>query len=128
MATKTVTMKLNRDKTVRSTLGHMITFEKDKPIPVPQVMVRACAEIGAERVDGEDAFKEEEQKKPSQPIDPGERLEDIGAAIEEIVERNDSSDFTAAGIPNVKIVSNTVGYKVDRTEVLAAWKARIEED
>lgn len=121
-------MKLNRNKTVASTLGHMITFVKDEPTPVPDIMIRACAEIGAVRVDGEDAFVEEEQKAPPVPVDPGQRLQEIGAALEKIVQRNDIDDFTAAGIPNVRAVGVEVGYKVDRTEVVAAWKARSEEE
>lgn len=128
MAAKTVLMTLNRDKTIASTLGHMITFTKDEPLPVPEVMVRTCAEYGAVRADGEDAIKEEVDETPAQPIDPGHRLEDVSKALETIVERNDSNDFTAAGIPNVKVVTKEVGYRVDRTEVIKAWKARAEEE
>ena len=123
-----ILMKLNRNKTVASTLGHIITFVKGVPTPVPEIMVRSCAEIGAERVDGADAFAEEEKKVPANPVDPGQRLSEIGAALETIIERNDIDDFTAAGIPNVRAVGAEVGYKVDRTEVLSAWKARSEED
>jgi hypothetical protein len=124
----TVTMKLNRNKTVASTLGHMITFYKNVPMEVPSVMVRSCAEIGAERVDGKDAIVEETKVAVHQPIDPGERLDAVGIAIQEIVDRNDSQEFTAAGMPHVKVVSRIVGYRVDKTEVTAAWKARAEDD
>jgi hypothetical protein len=127
VAIRTVTMKLNRNKTVRSTLGHMLTFQKDIPMEIPQIMVRSCAEIGAERVDGKDAIVEAPVKE-AQPVDPGHRLEDVGKAIEEIVERNNSLDFTAAGLPKIKVVSTAVGYRVDKTEVMTAWKARIEDD
>lgn len=128
MATKTVKMKLNRDKTVASTLGHMITFKKGETVEVPMVMVRSCAEVGAERVDGKDAIVEIVEDIKAQPIDPGERLEDIGKVLEEIVTRNDTQEFTAAGVPHVKVVSKYVGYRVDKTEVVAAWKARAEDD
>jgi hypothetical protein len=128
VATTTVLMKLNRNKTVASTLGHMITFTKDVPMEIPLVMVRSCAEIGAERVDGKDAIVEEVEEKVNQPIDPGVRLDAVGVAIQAIVDRNDSQEFTAAGMPQVKVVSTEVGYRVDKTEVTAAWKARAEDD
>ena len=51
-----VVMVLNRDFSLASTLGHVLTFKKDEPMPVPPIMVRACAEIGATRVDCVDPF------------------------------------------------------------------------
>lgn len=124
----TVKMVLDRNHTVRSTLGHMITFKKDEPVSVPSLMVRSCAEIGAKRVDKKDALKPEaEQQKPTQPIDPGQRLEEVRAAIGAIVERNDVDDFTAGGTPKVKAVTKQAGYKIDQTEVNRAWKQRNEE-
>lgn len=124
----TVKMVLDRNYTVRSTLGHMITFKKDVPMNIPAVMVRSCAEIGAKRVDGEEALViEADEEQVVQPIDPGQRLEDVRAAIEVIVERNDVDDFTAGGTPKTPAVTKEVGYKVDHTEVTRAWKQRNEE-
>jgi hypothetical protein len=123
-----VQMVLDRNFTVRSTLGHMITFTKNVPISIPTVMVRSCAEIGAKRVDGADAMPAEiEEAKLAQPIDPGHRLEDVRAAIEQIIERNDIDEFTAGGTPKTAAVTSEVGYKIDRTEVIRAWKQRNEE-
>ena len=123
-----VEMVLDRNYTVRSTLGHMITFKKDVPITVPSVMVRSCAEVGAKRVDGGDAFvAPKATERPAQPIDPGQRMDDVRAAIERIVERNDVSDFTAGGTPKTPAVTSEAGYKIDHTEVIRAWKQRNEE-
>jgi len=123
----TVLMKLNRNYTLRSTLGHMLTFKKNEPMPIPLSLVRACAEIGAERVDGVDPFEEKEASRPAMPIDPSHRLGDISSALIDIVERNDNADFTASGIPKTSAVSVAVGYKVDRNEVMKAWQIRSEE-
>lgn len=122
---KTVMMKLNRNYTLRSTLGHMLTFKKDVPMPIPQIMVYACAQIGAERVDGKEVFVEPEAPK-SNPVDPGQRLNEVLAAFDGIVEKNDSRDFTASGIPKVSVMSKAVGYAIDRTEVMKAWEQRLE--
>ena len=106
----TVLMTLNRNFTVRSTLGHMLTFKKGEPLPVPLIMVRTCAEVGAARVDGADALTHEEDAVPMiQTADPGARMQDVRAALERIIERNDRDDFTAGGVPIVKNVSAEVG-------------------
>jgi hypothetical protein len=125
--TEPVTMVLNRDFSLSSTLGHVLTFKKDEPMTIPPIMVRACAEIGATRVDGIDAFQVVEEEKDAQPVDPGIRLEQVRAAIDVICERNGRNDFTAANTPKVSAVSEEVGYKVDRNEVSKAWAQRNEE-
>lgn len=122
-----VKMVLDRNYTVRSTLGHMITFKKDQPMDIPVTMVRSCAEIGAKRVDGKDSLSVAAEEKPSQPVDPGQRLDDVRAAIEAIVERNDVDDFTAGNKPKVAAVTEQAGYKVDQNEVNRAWNQRNEE-
>jgi hypothetical protein len=122
-----IAMVLNRDFCLSSTLGHVITFEKDKPMSIPPIMVRACAEIGATRVDGVDPFKLVEEAKDAQPVDPSIRLEQVRTAIDAVCERNARDDFTAANTPKVSAVSAHVGYKVDRTEVSKAWQIRNEE-
>ena len=120
-------MVLNRNFTLRSTLGHMLTFAKNVPMTVPASMVRACAEIGAERVDGKNALIAEETTTFAQPVDPGHRLEDIRSTIIDLVETNDSREFTAAGIPKTTVVSEKLGYKVDRTEIATAWQTYQED-
>ena len=124
---KIITMVLNRNFSLSSTLGHVITFKKDKPMLIPPTMVRACAEIGAIRVDGADPFAVVEEAKEAQPVDPGVRLEQVRTAINTICERNVREDFTAANTPKVSAISVEVGYKVDRTEVSKAWQIRNEE-
>ena len=120
-------MQMNRNITVGSTLGHMLTFTKDVPMPVPPIKVRTCAELGAIRVDGVDVFEEPEEDAFIQPVDPGHRESDIVEALERIVEKNEVHDFTAAGIPNVAAVSKELGYRVDRTEVSKVWRQRNED-
>lgn len=125
--TEPIVMVLSRNYTLSSTLGHVLTFEKDKPMSIPPVMVRSCAELGAVRVDGVDPFEVVEEEKETQPVDPGIRLEQIRVAIDTLCERNARDDFTAANTPKVAAVSEEVGYKVDRTEVSKAWQIRNEE-
>jgi hypothetical protein len=122
---KPVEMVLNRNYTLASTLGHVLTFKKDKPMPVPPIMVHACAQIGAVRVDGKEVFDEPESAEP-QPVDPAQRQIAVRKAVESIVDKNERDDFTAGGSPKVSAVSRETGFKVDMTEVRKAWQARNE--
>lgn len=121
---KPVLMKINRNISIASTLGHVLTFKKNVPMNVPPIMVRTCAERGAERVDGADVFEEPAEDANIQPVDPGQRLDDIREGLDRLVTRNERDDFTASGVPNVAAVSKEVGYRVDRTEVVKAWRQR----
>lgn len=125
----TVTMMLDRNKAVRSTTGHMLNFFKDEPLEVPLILVRTCAEMGAKRVDGIDPLPgDDEASTPTQPTDPGQRLMDIAAAMDVIADKNEREDFTASSSPTVVAVSREVGYRVDRIEVVAAWRQRAEDN
>lgn len=123
---KPVKMVLNRNYTLASTLGHVLTFKKDTPLMVPAIMVHACAQIGAVRADGKDVFEEPEPVE-QQPVDPAQRLVAVRKAIENIVSANEREDFTAGGSPKTTAVSREAGFRVDQTEVRTAWQARNDE-
>lgn len=122
----TVKMVMNRDYILRTNLGHSVRFIKDEPVNVPLIIEETAAQYGAVRVDGQPAFKQEEAK-PAQPVDPAKRMIDVRAAIDKIVEKNKSTDFTAGGTPKVAAVSQVAGYKIDQVEVAKAWAKRNEE-
>lgn len=123
-----VEMVLNRTTVLSSTLGHMINFEKDVPINIPQILVSAAAQMGAVPTDDAiDPFKVEEEEKVPQPVDPGTRLLDIRAVVDAIVEKNDINEFTANGTPKVAAVSARTGYKVDRTEINIVWNDKAND-
>lgn len=122
-------MKLNRDYRLATTLGHVIVFKKDEEIEVPDTIVRAAIDIGAEFCDEgarEEVFKEPEAG-PATPVVPAERQDAIQAAIDTIIERNSRDDFTATGNPKLKAVQDETGFKLDKGELIQAMKARNED-
>ena len=122
-----VMMVLDRNYTVPSVLGHMITFKKGQPTPVPKIMMRTCAQAGAKCLAPDvDPFAENAETKKDFPVDPSQRLEDIGHAIDTLVVRNQRGDWSAGNKPKFQSVSEIVGYRVDQTEVARAWKLRQE--
>lgn len=108
---------MNRDRVVETTKGHVIGFEKGVPTFVPY----ACYE----EVQAAGAVPEEEiPEDPAKAVaDPQGQDRDalIAAAIEELVLKNGREDFTAAGAPHAKAISQKVGFQVDAHERDAAW-------
>lgn len=114
---------LNRNYTHRSTMGHSVAFVKGVPTFVPSLIEREVVAIGAERVDGDNPDVLDPEKVVAPPMAPDERAAQIRLAFELLTEKNDSKDFTGAGVPTVKAVEKIVGFDVDRNEVIELWSA-----
>lgn len=112
---------LNRNYTLSSTKGHSIAFVKDKPTLVPAALYQEALSIGALPEDGEIDMLDDDKKEQA-PMDPAERNPLILAAIEELVERNERGDFTAAGAPTVEAIVKIVGFKVQSKEIATVWQ------
>ena len=111
---------LNRNYLLR-TLAGCVAFEKGVPTWVTPEMQKDALAIGAERADGvsEDVLSDE-KTVPASPVG-SERNDILFTAFQMLVERNESKDFTGAGVPTVKAVEKIVDFDVDRNEVVALW-------
>jgi len=114
---------LNRNFVLRSMTGHSVNFVKNVPTFVPALIEREARGIGAERVDGANPDMLDPETPEVAPLSHDERAEQIRTAFALLVERNDSKDFTGAGVPSVKAVEKLVDFDVDRNEVVALWQA-----
>ena len=114
---------LNRNFVLRSMTGHSVNFVKNVPTFVPALIEREARGIGAERVDGANPDMLDPETPEVAPLSHDERAEQIRTAFALLTERNDSKDFTGAGVPSVKAVEKLVGFDVDRNEVVALWQA-----
>ena len=114
---------LNRNFVLRSMTGHSVNFVKNVPTFVPALIEREARGIGAERVDGANPDMLDPETPEIAPLSHDERAEQIRTAFALLVERNDSKDFTGAGVPSVKAVEKLVDFDVDRNEVVALWQA-----
>lgn len=112
---------LNRNYLHRSTQGFTIKFEKGQPVYVPPACEREVAAFGAERVEGATPSALGDEVVQTQELDAPQRIEAIIVVIRDMVERNDSRDFTGAGVPNVKAVDKKLPFSPDKSEVLEAW-------
>lgn len=114
---------LNRNFVLRSMTGHSVNFVKNVPTFVPALIEREARGIGAERVDGANPDMLDPETPEVPPLSHDERAEQIRTAFALLAERNDSKDFTGAGVPSVKAVEKLVDFDVDRNEVVALWQA-----
>ena len=114
---------LNRNYVLRSMTGHSVNFVKNVPTFVPALIEREARGIGAERVDGANPDMLDPESPEVAPLSHDERAEQIRTAFALLTERNDSKDFTGAGVPSVKAVEKLVDFDVDRNEVVALWQA-----
>lgn len=114
---------LNRNFVLRSMTGHSVNFVKNVPTFVPALIEREARGIGAERVDGANPDMLDPETPEVPPLSHDERAEQIRTAFALLVERNDSKDFTGAGVPSVKAVEKLVDFDVDRNEVVELWQA-----
>ena len=113
--------RLHRNYVLRTTKGHTIRFEKDRPTHVPPLIVNDAVAIGAVPIDGKvDVLGEEVIEQA--PLTPAEREEAVMKAFRVMKERNERMDFTASGLPNTKKVIALTGFEITSRERDAYWQ------
>lgn len=105
-----------------TTLGHVIAFEKNTPTHVPKALHREAISQGCVAVDGD--VDMEDKKEEVVVLDPAERTEMIKMVLADMKERNVSDEFTATGLPKVKIVALASSVPdVTAAEISGLWEA-----
>jgi hypothetical protein len=113
---------LNRNHTLRTTAGHIITFVKGQPTWVPPMIEKEAVAIGAERVDGDKVDVLGEEAPPAPTYSPDEREQMIMLAFETLIEKNERKSFTAQGVPTDKAVEAITGFEVSTKERQELWQ------
>ena len=119
---------LNRNHLHRSVWGHSIAFVKGEPVYVPPGPIELeVAAIGAERVDGDqpDLVPAEQVEKEEMSLEDLEVL--MRSAFEELIAKNDPTDFTGAGIPTVKAMEKIVGENMTARQIADLWQ-RVKQE
>lgn len=111
---------LNRNHMLASTSGHRIEFLKGKPTYVPPVMVKEAVAIGAMAVDGGTPDVLPPEDVPQEVLSPQDKEAMAHAAFDQIIERNDTADFTGDGKPSTEAVKKIVEFNFTRKE-LNVW-------
>jgi hypothetical protein len=111
---------LHRNYILRTTKGHAISFEKDKPTNIPPVCVADAVAIGARPVEG-DADNINETPEPI-ILSGAERKEKVFEAFRTMKARNERLDFTGTGIPNAKRLPQLLGFDITSKERDVYWQ------
>lgn len=127
MPKQAIEMVANRNVTVRSLSGHVIAFKKDTPTRVPATMITECMAVGIVPTDTGGEFVSEERPKTTAPQGM-DREEELRNAINLLRERNERSDFTGAGRPDLRALFAILGWRSDKIEVDNLWKKMREEE
>lgn len=117
---------LNRNYTLRSLNGHIISFVKGEPVHVPPVCVKEALLIGAEPT-GEAIDILDPEKEPVVPMTSDDRQAALIAAFAMLEERNTNTDFSGNGIPTKSAVEKIVEFDVQKKEIDALWVAYVAE-
>jgi len=115
---------LNRNYMFATGQGHVLEFKKGEPTYVPPGCVNGAVALGAVCVDGPvDVLGEE--KKPELLMSSDDRAANIVTAFKMLEERTGQAgyreDFTAAGRPGKKAVTELLGFPIDAKELAVAW-------
>lgn len=110
---------MHRKRTIASTCGLSIEFEKGVPALVPPAMYAEV--IAAGGVPETELPEDEAPEKPTTPDAVAAREKAIFAAFEKITLRNRRNDFTAGGMPHNAVLAQETGWPVEPKERDAAW-------
>jgi len=116
---------LHRDHTLQTLAGRSIAFRKGAPTWGPPECEKDAIHIGAVPVEGEVKFLEDEQDVPVE-LSMQERTAKLNDSFAAMEARNGveefRNDFTAQGVPNLKVLSALTGFEVLGKERDEAWK------
>lgn len=108
-----------RTRTLASTLGHVIHFEKNVPTFVPVELYDEALGIGA--VPEEELPEAANLNKTKEPESAADRKAAVFAAFDDLVLRNGREDFTAGGAPSGKALNDVLGWVIQSKERVTFW-------
>ena len=110
---------MSRNRTIASTCGLSIEFEKGVPRLVPPAMYQEV--IAAGGVSETEMAEDEMPKGAASPEALADREKAIFKAYEAIVLRNERTEFTAGGAPHNAVLSRETGWTVQAKERDLTW-------
>ena len=109
----------HRDITVASVYGVSREFKKGVALDCPPLMHAELLAAGVLPV--EEMVEPEVVEGTTEPVAPESRLKELFAAFEKMALRSKRGDFSGSGVPNLAVVSEELGWKVEAKERDSAW-------
>lgn len=113
---------LNRNHTLVSLAGRVVSFKVGQPVWVPPEVEKEALLIGAQPTEGTmDILDPDPEAEPEMSAE--DRLVAINNAYGLMKGRDVRGDFTAQGVPNIKVLASLTGFEVTSKERDDTWQA-----
>ena len=116
---------MNRDVRVATTVGHILFFEKGKPLRVPNDpdVIEACLSVGGDMAEDERAKMYQDIAEKNISPTSEARFAQIKEVMEEMKDNpaEHRENFTSAGRPNGRYITKRLGFVVKTEEIEALW-------
>lgn len=122
---KDCTMISLRDIRVSNVYGRTVFLKANEPTLVPGRLVDDAAAAGCVPYN-EDEYRAHRAEKAKQAEAVVERETLLVEAVQRMVARNISTEFTTTGLPRIEVLSAEAGFDVtsiERDRAFAAWRA-----
>lgn len=101
---------------------HTLRFEARVPQRVPKPIQHEMVTFGILPVEGEPPVKLEKEKVEVPSPHGKQRIELIDDAIQQLVDRNVATDFSAGGIPKIESLNKKLSFEITVKERDDRWK------
>lgn len=121
---------MQRKFTLRTRLGHCVSFERGVPTHVPPLLHREAIAAGAVPEDQAilTQFEAQDEVVRRDPVmNPELRDKTIVNALKTMRERNLRGYFNAQGLPSLKQLEILCGFEVDKHERDRLWAIIVQE-
>ena len=109
----------HRDITVASVYGVSREFKKGKPLDCPPLMHGELLAAGVLPVD--EIVEPTVIEGTTEPVAPEARLKELFVAYEKMALRSKRGDFSGSGVPNLAVLTELLGWKVEAKERDSSW-------
>jgi hypothetical protein len=105
-----------------TTKGHVVQFKAKEPRMVPDEIAADAMAQGCMPTNEADAPFIDDMSRASVEFQGDIRRSVLLLAVETIAKLNEPRNFTGAGTPKAKVLSERLGFDVTPTEVTAVWQ------
>lgn len=105
-----------------TTRGHVIHFQAKKPKFVPDEIAAEAMAAGCVPTKDADAPFIDDLSRSKVEFQGDIRRSVLLLAVDVLAKENDSKNFSGAGIPKIKVLSDRLGFDVTTSEVTAVWQ------
>lgn len=103
--------------------AHIMRFEARVPRKVAKAIQHEMINFGILPVDGEPPIRSQDPQVEKPAPNGKERIDLIDDAIQQLVDRNVATDFSAGGLPKVAAIQKKLDFEISERERDERWKA-----